>query len=364
MITEFNGEKFKFWANGTEISAIDDNGVTVRKRIWCQHSVVALYFQSLDACETSANTTGHFRMGKFDESDGGFKMQFGGTGTTGTLQVIDQQWTKSLFKLDKSGNGDFAGHMTCRGNLNISGASGVNTSINFYSYDQSGYQFSNRVYDDKTLSIYYRSSAGAFTEVMKISATGLTEMIGYNDHVLSLRRTHPDGGAYINFCSKNQKTIRIAAGADTAYRFSVWYQNTAQGIDKYIMHVDPSGNLLAYGGITMYSDERKKTILNHVQLSLREVADAPLIEHYYNSDAEKTTHVGSIAQYWAGLNDWFCKMDADGFYTMEVQNAALASAISVARELLKYETKTDKQIRKLKKRISELEEEVELLKKM
>jgi hypothetical protein len=226
MITEFNGEKFNFWANGTEISVIDDNGVTVRKRIWCQHSVVALYFQSLDACETSANTTGHFRMGKFDESDGGFKMQFGGTGTTGTLQVIDQQWTKSLFKLDKN------------------------------------------------------------------------------------------------------------------------------------------GNLLVSGGITMYSDERKKTILNHVQLSLREVADAPLIEHYYNSDAEKTTHVGSIAQYWAGLNDWFCKMDADGFYTMEVQNAALASAISVARELLKYETKTDKQIRKLKKRISELEEEVELLKKM
>lgn len=266
--------------------------------------------------------------------------------------------------LSSGGNGDFAGYLTCRGNLNISGASGVNTSINFYSYDQSGYQFSNRVYDDKTLSIYYRSSAGAFTEVMKISATGLTEMIGYNDPVLSLIRTHPDGGAYINFCSKNQKTIRIAAGADTSYRFSVWYQNTVQGIDKYIMHVDPSGNLLAYGGITMYSDERKKTILSHVQLSLREVADAPLIEHYYNSDAEKTTHVGSIAQYWAGLNDWFCKMDADGFYTMEVQNAALASAISVARELLKYETKTDKQIRKLKKRISELEEEVELLKKM
>lgn len=136
-------------------------------------------------------------------------------------------------------------------------------------------------------------------------------------------------------------------------------QSTTNGV-----RIDSSGNILATGGITMYSDKRKKTILNRVQLSLREVADAPLIEHYYNSDTEKTTHVGSIAQYWAGLNDWFCKVDADGFYTMEVQNAALASAISVARELLKYETKTDKQIRKLKKRISELEEEVELLKKM
>lgn len=129
-----------------------------------------------------------------------------------------------------------------------------------------------------------------------------------------------------------------------------------------IVKIDTSGNLLTTGGITMYSDERKKTILNHVELSLKQVADAPIIEHYYNSDDKKTTHVGSIAQYWAGLNDWFCKEDGDGFLTMEIQNAALASAISVARELVRYESKTDKQIRLLKKRICELEDEIETLK--
>jgi hypothetical protein len=122
------------------------------------------------------------------------------------------------------------------------------------------------------------------------------------------------------------------------------------------------GPLLVTSGITMYSDLRKKTILNHVELSLKEVADAPLIEHYYNSDEAKTTHVGSVAQYWAGLNDWFCKEDGEGFLTMEIQNAALASAISVARELTRYESKTDKQIKKLRKRIGELEEEIENLK--
>lgn len=126
--------------------------------------------------------------------------------------------------------------------------------------------------------------------------------------------------------------------------------------------IDTNGNCLAVGGITMYSDQRKKTILNHVELSLKQIANAPLIEHYYNSDERKTTHVGSIAQYWAGLNDWFCKKDDDGYYTMEIQNAALASAISIARELVKYETKTDKQIRRLKNRINELEEEIEKLK--
>ena len=127
------------------------------------------------------------------------------------------------------------------------------------------------------------------------------------------------------------------------------------------MTLDASSNLLVYGGITMYSDQRKKTILNHVELSLKQIADAPLIEHFYNSDDKKTTHVGSIAQYWANMNDWFCKLDSEGYYTMEIQNCALASAISIARELDRYESKTDKTINKLKKKIALLEEEVEQL---
>ena len=126
--------------------------------------------------------------------------------------------------------------------------------------------------------------------------------------------------------------------------------------------VKASNNLLAGGGITMYSDQRKKTILNNVELSLKQIANAPLIEHYYNSDEKKTTHVGSIAQYWYGMNDWFCKEDTEGYLTMEIQNAALASAISVARELDRYETKTDKTIKQLRKRICQLEEELERLK--
>jgi hypothetical protein len=112
----------------------------------------------------------------------------------------------------------------------------------------------------------------------------------------------------------------------------------------------------------MYSDIRKKTKLQDVELTLQQVADAPLIQHYYNSDEKRTTHVGSIAQYWAGLNDWFCKLDNEGYYTMEIQNAALASAISIARELVKYESKTDKEIRMLKDEVKRLKKEIKILK--
>ena len=132
---------------------------------------------------------------------------------------------------------------------------------------------------------------------------------------------------------------------------------------KVLMRLSANG-LLVTGGITMYSDIRKKTKLQDVELSLSQIANAPLIEHYYNSDDKRTTHVGSIAQYWAGMNDWFCKLDNEGYYTMEIQNAALASAISVARHLQKYETETDGKIRMMKKRIKELENKVEQLEKL
>ena len=148
------------------------------------------------------------------------------------------------------------------------------------------------------------------------------------------------------------------ASSNSNYRFNFWNAS----YNGAVSYIDLNGNFWVAGGITMYSDRRKKTILRDVELSLKEVVNAPLVEHYYNSDDKKTIHVGSIAQYWANMNDWFCKLDSEGYYTMEIQNAALASAISIARELDRYETKTDKAIKKLKKRIIELEDEVERLK--
>ena len=169
--------------------------------------------------------------------------------------------------------------------------------------------------------------------------------------------THREGST---LCARGMRMY--VSGSTTGYFQSFAIDAKNYGTLTNIMSINSSGNLLVVGGITMYSDQRKKTILNHVELSLKQIAEAPLIEHYYNSDENKTTHVGSIAQYWYSLNNWFCKKDSEGFLTMEIQNAALASAISIARELDRYETKTDKAIKKLKKRICELEEEVERLK--
>lgn len=164
--------------------------------------------------------------------------------------------------------------------------------------------------------------------------------------------------------------VTCGAGSEGIYitGSAINWHNSSNAWAKSIMSFSSNGlvtvhnNLLVSGGITMYSDQRKKTILNNVELSLKQIANAPLVEHFYNSDDKRTTHVGSIAQYWAGINDWFCKLDNEGYYTMEIQNCALASAISIARELSRYESKTDKTIKQLKKRICQLEEEIERLK--
>ncbi len=151
-----------------------------------------------------------------------------------------------------------------------------------------------------------------------------------------------------------------ARGSSDDYMLGFYSNRNTQ----YVTRMYRNGNMLVTGGITMYSDIRKKTKLQDVELSLQQIADAPLIKHYYNSDAMRTTHVGSIAQYWAETigNDWFCKKDSEGFYTMEIQNAALASAISIARELVKYESKTDKEIRLLKDEVKRLKKEIKILK--
>ena len=154
----------------------------------------------------------------------------------------------------------------------------------------------------------------------------------------------------------------IRGGSSDSEGFGVTYGNNNLRFRVTTNEVVCYNNLRATGGITMYSDQRKKTILNNVELSLSQIANAPLVEHFYNSDDKRTTHVGSIAQYWANINDWFCKLDNEGYYTMEIQNCALASAISIARELSRYESKTDKTIKQLKKRICQLEEELERLK--
>ena len=121
-------------------------------------------------------------------------------------------------------------------------------------------------------------------------------------------------------------------------------------------------DILAHGGITMYSDVRKKDILAEKMLSLESIAKAPLFAFNYKSDDMKHMHTGTSAQYWYdAYGEMFGSIESDGYYTLEYQNLGVAMGISLAREIVKYESKTDKKIRLMKKRINELEKANESL---
>lgn len=295
--------------------------------------------------------------------------------------------TNPSYKLHVDGNGYFSstvyfgnstsyylgssGNIYCY-NLNTSGNANLNSNKLLMS--------SSNSYGTSSWSVY---AYGPTMQFVESSQSDFCLKLN-SDNSITINELHTIKGTGNRYVKLNSSGLRVYTTTTGGYVTGIsLYKNSGDSLSAIIsaygtaeslsyifiggtynapyVKIDTSKNMLVGGGITMYSDIRKKTKLQDVELSLSQIANAPLIQHYYNSDKEKTPHVGSIAQYWAGLNDWFCKLDNEGYYTMEIQNCALASAISIARHLEKYESKTDKKIRMLKKRITELEDKLERL---
>lgn len=128
------------------------------------------------------------------------------------------------------------------------------------------------------------------------------------------------------------------------------------------LHVD--GNILSEGGITCYSsDARAKTIIEELNLSLKQIAESPTIRFKWNGWKIKDdgkTHIGGIAQYVQKLLPE-CVLDTDDFLNLDYATTAYIYSVQTARHLRKYETKTDKKIRKLEKEIKILKSKLKQL---
>lgn len=124
------------------------------------------------------------------------------------------------------------------------------------------------------------------------------------------------------------------------------------------------GDILSTGGITCYSsDERAKTILEELNLSLKEIAESPIVRFKWNDWKIKDdgkTHIGGIAQYVQKILPETI-LEADGALHMDYATTGYIFSVQTARHLQSYETKTDKEIKKLKNRITFLEKQLKKL---
>lgn len=126
------------------------------------------------------------------------------------------------------------------------------------------------------------------------------------------------------------------------------------------------GNLLTNGGITMYSDLRKKNVLNSIIVPLDVMANADLFDYTFKTDEKCKVRAGTSAQYWNAFLPQVTDTDNEGFFTMSYDVLATTCVLSIAKHFQRFliedfgrhETEIERLKREneeLKNRVSELE---------
>ena len=103
------------------------------------------------------------------------------------------------------------------------------------------------------------------------------------------------------------------------------------------------------------SDERLKQGFTPFEIALRQIAGAPSVGFSWKKDGSRD--VGSIAQYWKGINPLLTPEDNDGFLTLQYGKTALLASISIAREVVSHEER----IAQLERENKELKRKIEIL---
>ena len=135
------------------------------------------------------------------------------------------------------------------------------------------------------------------------------------------------------------------------------------GLDGAGGRVYIGGNLLVTGGGTFYgSDIRYKSIMQQVNLSLLDIANAPSFVYHWNKEGMKRDrlNLGGSAQYTQSILPWAVE-EKENFLSMDYATVAYTFAVHTARHLLTYETRTDKKIKKLENRVKYLEKQLKKL---
>jgi hypothetical protein len=118
-------------------------------------------------------------------------------------------------------------------------------------------------------------------------------------------------------------------------------------------------NILATGGITMYSMRSLKNVVDERGLSLSELSTIKPTRYTWKDGRDNRLHFGGIADDIQQVLPEVVYKASDGILTMDYGNAAFAVASSLIKPVIDHE----KRIAMLQERIVELGQEVERLKR-
>ena len=250
--------------------------------------------------------------------------------------------------VDADGNVEITGNLLVQGGITMYGT-GENTSgitSDLIPETTATYNLGNE--DSRWLGVY--SNTGNFSGAITMSGTT------GSDCSISFTRTH----SYIMFNTSINFASGTATGTDTIMRIS---SNGYVGINTYqpTVALDVVGSIKASGTVTQGSDIRYKDIHKDILLSLATMAEAPSIEFHFKDDEQKSTHIGTSAQYWQSVSGVVTE-DSEGRLGMDYSSLGVVMGISLAKELSRFENDTDRRIRLLEEENKRLKKEIEQLK--
>lgn len=141
----------------------------------------------------------------------------------------------------------------------------------------------------------------------------------------------------------NQGWVEIATADDGTEPIYVrQYTGEFASVTRTLTLLDGSGNtifpgnLLTNGGITMYSDLRKKNVLNSIIVPLDVMANADLFDYTFKTDEKCKVRAGTSAQYWNRFLPQVTDTDNEGFFTMSYDVLATTCVLSMAKHFQRF----------------------------
>jgi hypothetical protein len=144
--------------------------------------------------------------------------------------------------------------------------------------------------------------------------------------------------AAVSFHRSGSYAVNMGLDTDNVFRLGGW----SDGANTYRYSIDASGNLVARGDVTAFSDERLKT--NWRALDSDFVARlADVKSGIYDRIDTNETQVGVSAQSLQTLLPEAVKTDSDNNLSVAYGNAALAACIELAKEVVRLRALVESQ---------------------